>query len=924
MEAAAHGHSTLGISRKVGQEFVGDQRLGAGVLITTPDGLALFLKRGAGGDHAGTWAWPGGGIEDGETPEEAARRETVEEIGYTPEGDLSQLDHEADDKSVFTTFHHGVDEHFLPELNGEHTAYAWAPLTDPPQPLHPGVADTIRKIQDEDKLSKEEVDYSLGEDDDRCANCKHFESPSSCALVAGSIDPDYWCKKFNDILMAGDEFKESDHPRADNGQFGSGSSIKMSDMKKESGKMGSNPGGVYSNAEGKKFYIKEGKTADHVNNELLAGSLYNLAGSKTLNYHPVEGGKHIATELQDLDKKNVNDFTPEEKKKAQLDFATHAWLANWDAAGLGGDNQGIVGGHPVSLDLGGALHYRGMGGAKGDKFGKVAGELKSMRDKNINPDNAKLFGSMSTEDLRNSADKVTNISDDSIRETVKAHGYGDDLADKLIDRKKDIAKQVGSMAKDWFAFDKSSVRRTDTDGRLHVEMTNISKANVCPYLGREIPAFQELGLKPDQIYKLYRDPDELERAATTFDNIPVLSDHVEVNALDHRPDLIIGTTGSESQFAKPFLRNSLAVWVKDAIDDIESEEKKELSSAYRYRADMTPGTSPEGERYDGVMRDIIGNHVALVKEGRAGPDVVVGDSKEELNKMSKLISQKATMARGALAVFLQPRLAVDAKMPSLTAILLGVNAKNFAEKKPSILAGIKKAVEGKLAKDASTEGLVALLDGLEKAPVADNMDPTDDITLDAPELKDPGVEPLKPPDPMEAIMTFLEGKLSPEDMAQLQALVGGGNSAQDDPPDFKGMPKPGGKMVGDEEKDEPEVEDTPLNKAAMDAALEKVRKDTIEQVTKNNREIREAERAVRPYVGEVTKAFDSAADVYKSTLEALKVDITGCDPSAYPVLLKLVPVPGTKTPRTEPLGMDASHTVDFEKRFPNASRIGNV
>ena len=904
--------------------------LGAGVLITTPDGLALFLKRGAGGDHAGTWAWPGGGIEDGESPEEAARRETLEEIGYAPKGDLAQFDHEEDDQSVFTTFHHGVDEHFLPKLNGEHTAYAWAPLNDPPQPLHPGVADTIKKIHDEDdglasdaKLSKDAVNYSPGEDDDRCSNCKHFQSPSSCALVAGSIDPDYWCEKFSAILMAGDEFKESDHPRADNGQFGSGSSIKMSDMKKESGKMGSNPGGVYSNAEGKKFYIKEGKTADHVNNELLAGSLYGLAGSKTLNYHPVEGGKHIATELQDLDKKNVNDFTAEEKKKAQLDFATHAWLANWDAAGLGGDNQGIIGGHPVSLDLGGALNYRGMGGAKGSKFGNVAGELKTMRDKAINPDNAKLFGSISTEDLRASADKVTNIPDDKIREAVHAHGYDDDLADKLIARKKDISKQVGSMAKDWFAFDRSSVRRTDTDGRLHVEMTNISKANVCPYLGREIPAYRELGLDPDRLYKLYRDPDELERAASTFDNIPVLSDHVEVNALDHRPDLIIGTTGSESQFAKPYLRNSLAVWVKDAIDDIESEEKKELSSAYRYRADMTPGTSPDGERYDGVMRDIIGNHVALVKEGRAGPDVVVGDSKEELNKMSKLISQKATMARGVLASFILPRLAADAKLPPLTSVLLGVTAKNFKDKKPVIIAAVKKSLEGKLAKDASTEGLVELLDHLEKTPVADDLDPSDDAAPpDVTELKDPGTEPLKPPDPMEAIMTFLEGKLSPEDMAQLKALVGGGGGAEDDPPDFAGMPKPGGKLVGDSEKDD-NVEDKPLNKAAMDAAIEKVRKDTIDQVTKSNREVREAERAVRPYVGEVTKAFDSAADVYKSTLEALKVDITGVDPSAYPAMLKLVPVPGAKVER-EPIGMDASTIAEFEKRYPNARRIGNV
>src|SRR6202012_2673760 len=112
-------------------------------------------------------------------------------------------------------------------------------------------------------------------------------------------------------------------------------------------------------------------------------------------------------------------------------------------------------------------------------------------------------------------------------------------------------------------------------------------------------------------------------------------------------------------------------------------------------------------RYDGVMRDIVGNHVALVEEGRAGPDVMVGDSKKEL-KMK--VSQKAVMARGALASFIVPRLAADAKMPSLTTILLGVNAANFKDHKKAIAEGVTKALKGKLAKDASTEGLVALLD----------------------------------------------------------------------------------------------------------------------------------------------------------------------------------------------------------------------
>lgn len=852
-------------------------RPAAGVMITTHDGMALFLKRGAGCDYAGTWGWPAGGIENGETPEQAARRETNEEIGYSPEEGFDELDHQANGQTAFTTFHHRVDEPFEPQLNREHTEYAWAPLTSPPSPLHPGVVDTLSKVL-------------------------KFEG------------------------MAEDDFKESDHPRSDNGQFGSGggggAKIDIKSMKKEGGKLGSNEGGVYSSGD-KKYYVKKPQSKAHVTNEKTAAKLYQLAGVNTLPYVDA-GPDHVATEWQKLDKNNVSDLTPDERKEASKDFAVHAWLSNWDAAGLGGDNQGYHNGKPTTLDVGGSLRYRAQGGPKGAAFGDKVSEMQTLRDKGMNPDAARLFGSMSDADVKASVQRIADIPDSKIRETV---GDDKELADRLIARKKDMMKQVGitKQAQDSFAFDRASVRRMDVDGRLHVDTTNISKANICPYLGREIPNWQQLGLNADKVYKLYRDPEELKKAAPTFNNLPVLSEHVEVNAADHRPDLLIGTTGSEAEFTHPYLRNSLAVWTQDAISDIEDERKKELSSAYRYRADMTPGTV-DGERYDGVMRDIVGNHVALVKEGRAGPDVVVGDSTEELHKMK--VSPKAMMARGALASFILPRLAVDAKMPSLSSILLGVNAKNFSEKKPIILTGLTKALKGQLAQDASVEGLATLLNHLEETPVSDDMDADEEglEAADADDLVDPGVEKLEKPDPMEAVKTFLAGKLTPEDMAELEKIMaaGGGEVKEevigDDPPPFNGKPETGGKMVGDEDADGEKDDDMKIDKPAMDAAIAQAKAD----VAKTHREIREAERAVKPYVGEVTKAFDSAADVYKSTLEALKVDIKGVPPEAYPAMLRLIPVPGAKVSREPAMGMDASTTADFEKRFPSAARISNI
>ena len=45
---------------------------------------------------------------------------------------------------------------------------------------------------------------------------------------------------------------------------------------------------------------------------------------------------------------------------------------------------------------------------------------------------------------------------------------------------------------------------------------------------------------------------------------------------------------------------------------------RELSCGYSLNLDETPGTTPEGEHYDAIQRNIVYNHVALVPQGRAG------------------------------------------------------------------------------------------------------------------------------------------------------------------------------------------------------------------------------------------------------------------------------------------------------------------
>jgi ADP-ribose pyrophosphatase YjhB (NUDIX family) len=220
------------------------------------------------------------------------------------------------------------------------------------------------------------------------------------------------------------------------------------DLKQIGKKMGTNEGGTFEDKAGNKFYIKRPQTKAHVQNELAAARLYQLAGVNTLNYREVKGGNHVATDLEKLDKKNVADLTPAERKEATKDFAIHAWLGNYDAAGTGGDNQGVLNGKVTTLDVGGSLRYRAQGAPKGSGWGPKVKEVESMRGKDPSihaPDAAKLFGKMSESDLKESAARVTSIPDAAIRQAV---GEDTELAETLISRKADLAKRFGLQASD--------------------------------------------------------------------------------------------------------------------------------------------------------------------------------------------------------------------------------------------------------------------------------------------------------------------------------------------------------------------------------------------------------------------------------------------------------------------------------------------
>lgn len=443
------------------------------------------------------------------------------------------------------------------------------------------------------------------------------------------------------------------------------------------------------------------------------------------------------------------------------------------------------------------------------------------------------------------------------------------------------------------AFDRATVRTIDVDGRMHVEISNISKATVNPYRGNEIPDWEALGLDANRIYFLLRDPEELARAASTFNNIPLLSKHIPVSAAEPQKEFVVGATGSNASYQAPYLKNSLVVWDAVAIALIESEEQKELSSAYRYRADMTPGVY-EGVAHDGVMRDIRGNHVALVEVGRAGPDVVVGDSStlnpSEIPKMK--LTKTAAVVAGALGAHIRPRLAQDAALGDLTPFLKGVSRKSLKSEVPRIVRAMQNHFKGKLAQDADLEDLKEVIEVFADPAVAPIGEDEDD---DAP-------EPVAQDDElMGKIREMLGEKLGPEEAARVMAALGEPAAAKDEPPPTPGTPP------------------APVTKQAMDQALAKAQKDGEQAAVKRWTEIRTAEQECRPILGEIV-AQDSAEAVYKMALDAKGIDLTDTPPSAYRALVKMA-LAQDQAPQTPRVAMDSAAQKSFRDRFPHIPKV---
>jgi hypothetical protein len=169
----------------------------------------------------------------------------------------------------------------------------------------------------------------------------------------------------------------------------------------------------------------------------------------------------------------------------------------------------------------------------------------------------------------------------------------------------------------------------DINGWVERKRNPLSKVGVFPYLGRSVDP-EGKRFRPDQTVMVYRPEEELSdpECIESFKLIPWVDNHTMLGPNDNFTPAeqkgVQGVVGEEVFYEDGWLYGNIKAFTNSLAQLIEAG-KRELSMGYRCVYEFASGIW-NGIHYDCIQRQIRGNHLALVNQGRMGPDVAVMDS----------------------------------------------------------------------------------------------------------------------------------------------------------------------------------------------------------------------------------------------------------------------------------------------------------
>ena len=150
--------------------------------------------------------------------------------------------------------------------------------------------------------------------------------------------------------------------------------------------------------------------------------------------------------------------------------------------------------------------------------------------------------------------------------------------------------------------------------------------------------------------------DSFREKCVTKEHPPVLLD------ASNTKDYAVGFTSADVTYSEGFVESTLTVTDKETIDDIMRGNVREVSCGYKVDYSPEPGITSDGQHYDGIQKNIRGNHVAIVNRARGGAQVrLMLDSADaavnDLITHSKGVTMTANIAFDSVSFEADPALA---------------------------------------------------------------------------------------------------------------------------------------------------------------------------------------------------------------------------------------------------------------------------
>lgn len=235
-----------------------------------------------------------------------------------------------------------------------------------------------------------------------------------------------------------------------------------------------------------------------------------------------------------------------------------------------------------------------------------------------------------------------------------------------------------------------------------VKTALISRTGIMEYLAGELPGVPA-GTPPDAIVRVYRD------AAEVFDPVALQSFEHAPLTIGHPPGGVTPENFravTQGYTLAPVTKDGNHARVKVSLRSAEvldayAKGARQLSAGYRMELVWKSGVTADGEVFDACQRKIRGNHVAIVKAGRAGSARIV-DEVKTMDEATKLLIDGLNAQLAAAQTKIT---ALEKERDGLAGKVAGLEAKVLSDEQLAVK--VDEGVKAAMADKALRESVIA-------------------------------------------------------------------------------------------------------------------------------------------------------------------------------------------------------------------------